>query len=267
MKLEVNGATVYCYTNNRELDPQKESIVFLHGAGMDHSVWTPASRHFARHGRNVLALDLPGHGRSEGEAKKTIEDLSDWVVELLDLLAIPQAAIVGHSLGSLVALDCAARHPSRVRVIVMVAGTAPMPVSDAILEASANNDHAAFDMLTQWGYSKRHQYGGNSNPGIWMVGNTLRLFERSRPGVLHTDMSACNSYQAGLERAAKVSCGVQMVLGADDRLTPVRATGPLRAALKSPDVRILEGSGHTVMVEAPNELLDVLRDVLLVPPA
>lgn len=262
MKLQLNGEAVYCYTNNREIDPQKESIVFLHGAGMDHSVWTLVARHFARHGRNVLAVDLPGHGRSEGEASNTIEALSDWVVELLDLLAIPQAAVVGHSLGSLVALDCAARYPARVRVLVMVAGTAPMPVSEAILEASANDDHAAFDMLTQWGFSKKHQYGGNGNPGIWMVGNTLRLFERSRPGVLHADMSACNSYQAGLERAATVSCGVLMVLGADDRLTPVRGTSPLQAALLSLDLRILEGSGHTLMVEAPNELLGALREVL-----
>ena len=262
MKIEVNGATAYCYTNNREIDPEKDSIVFVHGAGMDHTVWTLAARHFARHGRNVIAVDLPGHGRSGGEAKKSIEEMGDWVVALLDALQVPRAAIAGHSLGSLVALDCAGRHPTRVRALAMVAGTAPMPVSDAILDASANNDHAAFDMLTQWGYSKRHQFGGNKNPGMWMVGGTLRLFERSRPGVLHADMSACNNYRGGLERAPAVQCPVLMVLGREDRLTPVRSTDALRAALPSPDVRILEGAGHTLMVEAPNALLDALHAVL-----
>jgi pimeloyl-ACP methyl ester carboxylesterase len=262
MKLEIQGAIVYCYTNNREIDPKKPSIVFLHGAGMDHTVWTLAARHFARHGRNVIAVDLPGHGRSAGAAKRSIEQLSDWVVDLLDALHIERAAIAGHSLGSLVALDCAGRYPARVRALAMVAGTAPMPVSDAILEASANNDHAAFDMLTQWGYSKRHQFGGNKNPGMWMVGSTLRLFERSRPGVLHADMSACNNYQAGLERAAAVKCPVLMVLGSEDRLTPVRSTGPLQAALAAPDVKVLAGAGHTLMVEAPNALLDALHAVL-----
>lgn len=262
MKLDVCGATVYCYTNNREIDPGKDSTVFVHGAGMDHSVWTLAARHFARRGRNVIAVDLPGHGRSGGAAKTSIEELGTWLIALLDCLHVAKAAIAGHSLGSLVALECAASHPDRVRAIAMVAGTAPMPVSDAILEAAATNDHAAFDMLTQWGYSKRHQYGGNSNPGIWMVGSTLRLLERSRPGVLYADMSACNNYLAGQERAATVRCPVLMVLGRDDRLTPVRSTEGLLAALPSPDVRILEGAGHTLMVEAPNALLDALHAVL-----
>lgn len=262
MNVDVGGAAVYCYTNSRDIEPGKESVVFIHGAGMDHSVWTLICRHFARHGRNVIAVDLPGHGRSGGEAGESIEALSDWLVALLDALQVQRAAIVGHSLGSLVALDCAARHPTRVRALAMVAGTAPMPVSDAILQAAAANDHAAFDMLTQWGYSKRHQYGGNSNPGLWMIGGTLRLFERSRPGVLHADMSACNNYTTGLECAAAVRCPVLLVLGAEDRLTPVRATDALRAALPDPDFRILENAGHTLMVEAPNALLDALKTAL-----
>ena len=141
---------------------------------------------------------------------------------------------------------CAGRHRARVRAVAMVAGTAPMPVSDAILEACANNDHAAFDMLTQWGYSKRHQYGGNSNPGIWMVA-ALAVVRAIAARVLHADMNACNNYQAGLERAAQVTCPVLMVLGRDET-PPPRATDQLQAALRSPDVRIVEGAGHTLMV-------------------
>ena len=181
---------------------------------------------------------------------------------MLDALGIQQAALVGHSLGSLVALDCAARHPGRVRTLALVGSTAPMPVSDAILDAAASNDHAAFDMLTQWGYSKRHLYGGNKNPGMWMVGSTLRLFERSRPGVLHADMNACNNYVAGLERATHVQCPVLAVLGRDDRLTPVRSTKDLIEALPSPDVRVIDAAGHTLMSEATNPLLDALKIAL-----
>jgi pimeloyl-ACP methyl ester carboxylesterase len=262
MKLEVCGQSTYCYTNGRDIDPDKDSIVFIHGAGMDHTVWTLFSRHFARHERNVIAVDLPGHGRSAGEPKPSIEAISDWIVDLLDALGVQQAAVVGHSLGSLVALDCAARHPDRVRALVLVGSTAPMPVSDAILDAAAANDHAAFDMLTEWGYSKRHLYGGNSNPGMWMVGSTLRLYERARPGVLHAGMNACNQYQAGLERAATVQCPVLAVMGQGDRLTPVRGTQGLLDALPDPSVRILEGAGHSLMTEAPNALLDALKEVL-----
>ena len=262
MIIKVLGQASYCYTNSRAMDPAKESVVFIHGAGMDHTVWTMFCRHFARQGRNVIAVDLPGHGRSLGAALESIEAMSDWIVAVLDALGLQQAALVGHSLGSLVALDCAARHPQRTRALALVGSTAPMPVSDAILDASAQNSHSAFDMLTQFGYSKRHLYGGNSNPGMWMVGSTLRLFERSRPGVLHTDMRACNNYQAGLERAARVSCPVLAVLGNEDRLTPLRSCQPLLNALPAPGIKILEASGHTVMVEAPNALLDALKTLL-----
>lgn len=234
MKIEVGGNSVYCHTNGRVIDAARKSVVFIHGSGMDHTVWTLPARHFARHGRNVVAVDLAGHGRGAGPGKQSIEELADWIVALLDALKIEQAALAGHSLGSLVALDAAARHPSRVRALALVGSTAPMPVSNAILADSAANRHSAFDMLTQWGYSKRHQYGGSSNPGIWMVGATLRLFERSKPGVL----------------------------GAEDRLTPPRSSKALINALPAPDVRILSGSGHTLMTEAPKLLLDALKTVL-----
>ena len=262
MKLAVGGEDIYCYSNNREIDPARKTVVFVHGSGMDHTVWTLAARHFARHGRNVLAVDLPGHGRSGGELRPSIESMSDWLIAVMDALGIDEAAVTGHSLGSLVALDCAARHPQRVRAIALVGTTSPMPVSDAILDAAKENDHAAFDMLTQWGYSKRHQYGGNRNSGIWMVGNTLRLYERAGPGVLYNDMKACNDYTSGLERAPQVQCPAVMILGEEDRLTPVRGTGPLQKALASAEVVVLPGAGHSIMVEEPNALLDALHKVL-----
>lgn len=262
MKLTIGGDSVYCYTNSRDIAGDRDSIVFVHGSGMDHTVWTLFARHFARHGRNVIAVDLPGHGRSTGSPKASIEDMSDWIIDVLDELAIERAAIVGHSLGSLVALDCAARHAARVRAIALVGTTAPMPVSDAILDAAAANAPAAFNLLTQYGYSKRHLYGGNSNPGMWMVGSSLRLLERSAPGVLFADMQACNNYQQGLTNAARVQCPVRVVMGDGDRLTPLRGAGPLLNALPEPQVTVIKGAGHTVMVEAPNELLNALKDTL-----
>ena len=262
MHIEVDGHGVYCYTNSRAIDASKPSIVFIHGSGMDHTVWTLASRHFARHGNNVVSVDLPGHGRSEGPPLASIEAMAAWVIAVIDTLTIDQVALVGHSLGSLVALECAATQPHRIRAIALVGTTSPMPVSDAILDAAEADDHAAFDMLTQWGFSKRHQFGGNRNSGIWMIGNTLRLYERSKPGVLFHDMRACNEYTAGVAQAAKVRCPTLLILGAEDRLTPVRGTRALQEAIPAPDVKVLPGAGHTIMVEAPNAMLDALHSVL-----
>lgn len=262
MKLGVNGEETYCFTGPRAADPSRPAVVLLHGAGMDHTVWSLVSRHFLRHGRCVIAPDLPGHGRSGGAPLGSVEAMADWVVALLDALGIAQAAVCGHSLGSLIALDTAARHTDRIRALAMVGTAVPMPVSDALLASAAANEHAAFEMLTQWGYSKRHAFGGNSNPGVWMSGATLRLFERSRPGVLHADLSACNAYTEGLARAATVRCPTLLVLGAEDRLTPVRATRDLQQAMPAARVQVLPGAGHTLMVEAPNTLLDALRSLL-----
>ena len=262
MRIEVNGETAYCYTNSRQIMGDKPSIVFIHGSGMDHTVWTLASRHFARHGNNVVSVDLPGHGRSTGSALATVEAMASWVRSVLDALDIPDAALVGHSLGSLIALECAASHSDRVRAIALVGTTSPMPVSDAILNAAEADDHAAFDMLTQWGFSKRHQFGGNRNSGIWMIGNTLRLYERSRPGVLFHDMRACNEYVTGIDQATRIDCPALMILGAEDRLTPLRGTRALQQAIPSAMVEVLPGAGHTIMVEAPNAMLDALHKVL-----
>ena len=167
-----------------------------------------------------------GHGRS-GAAKHPSRSSATGCPELLDALGDRRAAIAGHSLGSPGGAGLRQAPSGPVRAVAMVAGTAPMPVSDAILEACANNDHAAFDMLTQWGCSKRHQYGGNSNPGIWMVGSTCGCSSDRCPGAAMPIMNACNNYQAGLERAAQV-LPVLMVLGRDDRLSLLRATDQLR---------------------------------------
>lgn len=262
MKLTVNNEIVYGYTNSKALDPSLPTIIFVHGSGMDHTVWTLASRHFARHKNNVFAVDLPGHGRSTGKPLSSVESMAEWLDAVMKEAGIAQAKIVGHSLGSLVALELAAQQPEKITAISMVGTTLPMPVSDAILNAAQADDHAAFDMLTQWGFSKRHQYGGNRNSGLWMVGNTLRLYERSKPGVLFRDMSACNDYSNGITSAAKIQCPVLLLLGAEDRLTPVRSTAALRDALPGADVCILDGAGHTIMVEAPNAMLDALHRIL-----
>ena len=138
-----------------------------------------------------------------------------------------------------------------------------MPVSDAILDAARNNDHAAFDMLTQWGYSKRHQYGGNRNSGIWMVGNTLRLYERAAPGVLFNDMNACNDYTTGLDRAEEVQCPALIDTGRG-RSTDPQPRYPSLTKGPCPKLKssCYPGAGHTIMVEEPNTLLTALHKVL-----
>lgn len=207
-------------------------------------------------------MDLPGHGRSGGAPLETVEAIADWLIAALDATGLPRAAIVGHSLGSLAAIAGAARHPERVRAIALVGSTLPMRVSEALLEAARSDGHEAIDMLTLWGHSKSAQLGGNPNPGIWMLGSAQRLMNRSAPGVIHTDLQACNNYASGFEHAAAVRCPALLILGERDQLTPSRTARGLADALPNARTVILKGCGHALMTEQPDTVLDHLIKVV-----
>jgi pimeloyl-ACP methyl ester carboxylesterase len=258
MNLTVNDSSTFIYTAGKRIDSAKPGIVFIHGAANDHSVWTLQSRYFAYHGWNALAVDLPGHGKSEGHALDSIGALADWIARLLDAAELGQAALVGHSMGSLVALEAAARHASRVTQLALVGTAVPMPVSEPLLNASKANDHAAYDMINVFAHSSAAQVGGNRVPGLWMMGNNMRLMERSGPGVLHADFTACNAYDGGLEAAGKVKCPVLLVLGKRDLMTPPKAAQDVTAKLGKTKMVLLEGAGHALMAEKPDEVLDAL---------
>jgi pimeloyl-ACP methyl ester carboxylesterase len=262
MNFPVDGKQVFAYTAAHAIDAARPTVVFLHGAGLDHSWFGLQSRYFGYHGRNVLALDLPGHGRSEGPPLASVEAMADWVVRVLDSAGLGNAALVGHSMGALIALECAARHPARVERIALIGVAYPMKVSDAFLEAARKNEHDAFDMSTIWGHAPQVPLGGNPNPGMWMYGDTLARLARLAPGVLHNDLKACNDYAVGLESAAKVSCPALFLLGRRDVMTPPRSAAPLAQAIAGSRTVQIGSSGHSLMAEAPDAVLDALIEFL-----
>lgn len=258
MQFALDSRNAFAYTAAHELDRAKPTVVFVHGAGLDHSSFGLQSRYFGYHGRNALALDLPGHGRSEGPPLPSIEAMSGWVLKVLDALKIEKASVVGHSMGSLVAVESAARRPERIERIALLGTAFPMKVSEAFLDAARRNEQAAFDMGTIWGHAAQVPLGANPNPGMWMYGDTLARLSRLAPGVLYNDLKACNDYSAGLESAAKVACPALFVLGRRDVMTPPKGAHALSQAIKGSRSVILGGSGHTLMAEAPDATLDAL---------
>ena len=226
---------------------------------MDHSVWILQSRYFAFHEHNVMAVDLPGHGRSAGEPIESIEGQADWLAALIEVAGVGDAVVVGHSMGALAALDLASRYPDRVAGLVLTGAGLPMPVAEPLLEAARADDPKAWEMIMQWGMSPQSHLGGNQAPGLWMHGQGMRLLEQSRPGVLGADMGACNAYEAGLERAEAVECPVHLVIGDRDLMTPPRAAAALAGAVGGPTTQcVFRGCGHMTPLERPNELLDEL---------
>lgn len=262
MNFTVDARQAFAYTAAHAPDPAKPTVVFAHGAGLDHSIFGLQSRYFGYHGRNALALDFPGHGRSAGPALATIEQMADWVMRLLDAAKLDQASVVGHSMGALVALECAARHPARIERIALLGAAYPMTVSAAFLEAAKANRQDAYDMHTIWGHAPQVPLGRDPYPGMWMYGDTLARLSRLAPGVLYSDLKACHEYAGGEAAAAKVKCPVHFILGRRDQMTAARAG--LAFAQKLPGAQVVQiaPSGHSLMAESPDAVLDALAAFL-----
>jgi len=265
MKLQVNAQTVYAYTGGKDFDPTLPCIVFVHGALHDHSVWTLLARWFAHHGHGVLALDLPGHGRSEGQALPSVEALGAWLVQVLDAAGVQQASLVGHSMGSLIALEAAAQAPARAGRLVMVGTAYPMKVSEALLETSRTAPLKAMDMVNMFSHSSQASKPSYPGPGAWLHGGNLQLMRRVQAGYAHGnlfehDFRVCDAYAHGLEAAQAVACPVHFILGERDQMTAPKQSQALAVALKATVHRV--PAGHSLMAEAPDPVLNALRTAI-----
>ena len=261
MRTVVEGDAVYYGTGSGVPADDAPAIVFVHGAGFDHSVWVMPARYFARHGYRVVALDLPGHGRSEGAARTNIESMASWVVDLLDTLNIEKAAVVGHSMGSLVVMTLAAQHHERVQSLALLGTSAPMRVTNLLLDAASDNHHAAIDMANSWSHSVGGTRGTSETPGMSILNGGERLLERAADGVFHADLAACNEFSA--QNLAAIAAPALVIAGDADKMTPSKAG--LAVAEQLLDVRtcMLPGCGHAMLSEQPNAVLDALAAFIL----
>ncbi len=266
MNYTINGHTTYAYTGGKTLDPAKPTVVFIHGVLNDHSVWILQSRWFANHGWNVLAVDLPGHCKSAGKPPATVEEAAQFIVALLDAAGVEKAALVGHSFGSLIALETAARAPARVSHLAMVGTAYPMAVSPALLDSALNAPMKAIDMVNTFSHSMLAPPPSSLGPGTWLYGGSRALMRRvlasnREVNVFHVGFNACNDYANGEAAIAAVQCPVLFLLGAADQMTPPKAARTLSAKAPSSKTVVVQ-AGHALMTEAPDEVLFALRDFL-----
>lgn len=270
MKISVQGHDLYAYTGGKPFNPTQPTAVFIHGVLNDHSVWILQTRYLAHHGWNVLAIDLPGHCKSEGPPPASVEAAADTVIALLDALNIEHAALIGHSFGSLIALEATARdaalHPGRIGHLVMVGTAHPMRVSPALLEQSVSAPFKAIDMVNSFSHSTLAPPPSALGPGTWLYGGSKALMRRvlasnRQVNVFHTGFQACDSYSGGEAAMAQVQCPTLFVLGSADQMTPPKAAQSLIDRCAQPQVVKLN-AGHSLMTEAPEGVLQALKDFL-----
>lgn len=269
MLCTVNGRSAYAYTGGKTFDPTAPCIVFVHGALNDHSVWTLQARWWAHHGHAVLAPDLPGHRRSAGPLLPSIGACADWVLALLDAAGVAPATpvtVVGHSMGSLIALEVAARAPGRIARLALVATAYPMRVAPALLEAAQAQPAQGMAMVNNFSISTLAAKPGFPAVGAWLHGGGLALMDQvqrsadAAGNVFAHDFKLCNDYDQGLQAAAAVQCPAHLILGEADQMTPPKATRDLANALRA-TVHTVPG-GHAIMQEQPDALLQVMRQVM-----
>ena len=258
MHIAVDGRKVYAATGGRPFEAGKRTLLFVHGAGLDHTNWQLPARWFAWHGYNVLALDLPGHGRSEGPQLTSIPEMARWVLRVMDEAGISDAALVGHSMGASIALEVAAAAPERITRLALLGAGAAMPVNEALLNSARDNPAASYAMMTGWSLAQGAKVGGNPVPGLWMTGASLALLARNAAGTLHRDFLACAEWSTGQASAAKVSCPTLVLTDTGDLMTPVKVGQKLAQMIPGAVFESLPDCGHTLFAERPDAMLDVL---------
>lgn len=266
MHIQVNGAPLYAYTGGKDFDAAKPTVVFIHGVLNDHSVWILQSRYLANHGWNVLAIDLPGQGRSGGEPPATVEAAADTVLALLAAVGVEQAALVGHSFGSLIALEAAARSPAHVSHLVLAGTAFPMKVSPALLDASVKAPEKAIAMVNTFSHSTLAPPPSSLGPGTWLYGGSRALMRRvlaSNPkvNVFYTGFKACDDYAGGEAAMPAVHCPTLFLVGKHDQMTPPKSAKALAQHARLAQIVEVE-AGHALMTEAPDEVLFALRNFL-----
>src|SRR5450759_4885795 len=261
MIFTVETQPAYSYSGSKPLDAAMPGIIFIHGAANDHSVWQLQSRYFAHHGFNALAIDLPGHGRSGGDPMGSISEYAGWLAAFLDAAGMSSATLVGHSMGALIAVETALRFPASVRQLALLGASIPMPVAGVLLKAAKDDPSSAFDMINVWSHGPVAKMGRSPSPGLSLLGNNRRLLEQSRPGVLYSDLRACNDYSFQPAQRKAIACPTLFLLGLRDQMTSPKAARAT-AAVFAPAINAAVEAGHAMMAEAPDDVLAHLRSFI-----
>ncbi|MDJ0769009.1 MAG: alpha/beta hydrolase [Ilumatobacter sp.] len=262
MIAEVDGVEAHASTGGVELDGDDPVVLLIHGAGMDSTVWQLQTRYLAHRGFRAVAVDLPAHGRSGGDALDSIEAMADWVARFVEVAGFGQVHLAGHSMGTFIALELASRYPDAVDSVTLCGTATGMPVHPELLDAAEHDLPRAAALMAAWAHAKPAHVGLNPTPGLWMLGGARALVERSKPGVLSTDFAACMAYENAEVAAKSVSCPATVVIGLGDKMTPAKSGRALAAALPSATVVELPATGHTMMIENPRAVKRAILDAV-----
>ena len=239
-----------------EIDKEKSTILLMHGSGLSHIVWSFHEQFYSTQGFNVLSVDLPGHGNSEGPSLQSIEEISDWIKSLMKKLNIEKIIIIGHSQGALVGIDFAARYPELILRLVLVAGSYKMPVNQDLIDYAESGDEKAIILMMKWGYEGSKAFIGG-NPVKKIINSSREIRE-----ILAVDLNACNNYKDGKESLGKINCPTLCIFGELDKMAPLEVGNKMASMIKNSEKRIITDCGHMIIFEKAFEMRKIVKEFL-----
>ncbi len=263
MEFTIEGKSVFASTGGRQHRDNRAWILFIHGAGQSHLTWSQQSRSFAYDGYNVLSLDLPAHGSSEGPALGSIGEMANWIIKVMDSLNIEQAHLVNHSMGGLISLEVASQKPERVASVSFLGTAMTIAVGEVLVEWSRHQPDRAIAFMTGLGLSSfGHKYD-SSVPGVSLIGSGLQIMNMNDDDGLSADLVACVEYGNGAAAAAKIKCKCLSMVASMDKMVAPKFGRMLHDALENSELYELPETGHMIPAERPREVNGVLREFLL----
>ena len=260
MKFKVNNDEVFASTGGRPFDKDKPLIIFIHGSGLTHMCWILQARYFAFHGYSVLALDMPGHGLSGGESLKSIENMADWVNDVIDVVGCKQASLVGHSQGCLVTIECASRYPKKIKTLTLMGGAGAIPMNPELLALAENNDSKAVDLMMDWAHGPSGHFGGHPVPGLYHLNIGSMLIQSKKiKDTLGVDFRACDNYKNGFAAAKKLSLPTLNILADQDKMCPLKEGKKLADDIKNCKLHVIDNCGHMMLLEEADKTLEALK--------
>ena len=260
MRFKVNGKDVFASTGGRPFDKEKPLIIFVHGSGLSHITWVLQTRYFAFHGYSVLALDLPGHGYSEGPSIKSIEEQGKWISDVIDSVGMKKASLVGHSQGCLISMECAAQFPEKVVSLALMGGAGEIPMNPELLDLAEKGDPKAVQLMMDWAHGPAGHFGGHPVPGLFHLNLGGTIVENgSIKDTLGVDFRACDNYKNGFESAKKIKCPTINILGDKDKMCPLSAGKKLADCIEGSEVEIIKNCGHMILLEEADQSLSILK--------
>ena len=228
----------------------------MHGSGLTHIVWSLHEQFYASQGFNVLSIDIPGHGNSEGPSLKSIEEISDWVMQLMKKLNINKINFIGHSQGCLVGIDFASRYPNLIDKLVLVAGSYKLPVNQDLIDLAEAGDEKSVLLMMKWGYEGSKAFIGG-NPVKKIINSSREIRE-----ILAVDLNACNNYKGGKESLKKINCPTLCIFGDVDKMVPLEVGNKMAALIKNSEKKIINNCGHMIIFEKAFEMRKFVKEFL-----